>query len=187
MRAGEIVRHMRTLLRRRELTMQPFDLNRAISDVINFASADLGRHGVTVDTEFAPLPIAHGDQVHLQQVVLNLILNGVDAMKTVPVARRHLRIRTARSDAGGIEVTVRDSGPGIAPEVVRHLFESFYTTKSEGMGLGLSIARSIMEAHGGSIHVETRAGEGASFRIFLPARPAKAAGAPSVTVLGGQS
>jgi PAS domain S-box-containing protein len=174
MRAGEVIRHMRSLLRRRELAMQPFDLNRAIADVLNFAGADLGRHGVRVDTEFTLLPIVHGDQVHLQQVVLNLILNAVDAMEAVPVSRRRLNIRTARSETGGVEITVSDAGIGISPEAAAHLFDSFYTTKPEGMGLGLSIARSIIEAHRGTIQVEPRAGEGACLKVCLPVQPDKA-------------
>ncbi len=176
MRAGEVIRHMRSLLRRRELAMQPFDLNRAIADVLNFAGADLGRHGVRVDTEFTLLPIVHGDQVHLQQVVLNLILNAVDAMEAVPVSRRRLDIRTARSETGGVEITISDTGIGISPEAAAHLFDSFYTTKPEGMGLGLSIARSIIEAHRGTIRVEPRAGEGACLKVCLPVQPDKAEG-----------
>src|SRR5262249_14358727 len=100
MRAGEVIRHMRSLLRRRGLSMQPFDLNRAIADVLAFAGADLSRHGVKLDTDLAPLPIVYGDQVHLQQVVLNLILNAVDAMEPLPAARRRLSVRTARSETG---------------------------------------------------------------------------------------
>src|SRR5262249_53717227 len=112
MRAGEVIRHMRALLRRRELAMQPFDLNRAIADVLSFAGGDLVRHGVAVKTDFTLLPIVHGDQVHLQQVVLNLVLNAVDAMQGVPPGRRRLSVRTARG-AGGIEIIVSDTGPGI--------------------------------------------------------------------------
>ena len=163
-------------MRRRELAIEPFDLNRAISDVVHLVSADLSRHRVAVETEFAPLPIVHGDQVHVQQVVLNLILNGVDAMSAIPPARRRLRIHTARHEIGGAEVVVRDSGPGIAPEHAERLFHSFFTTKAEGMGLGLSIARSIVEAHGGTIRAETHPEGGASFSFFLPARPGETRG-----------
>ena len=129
-----------------------------------------------VDTEFTLLPIVHGDQVHLQQVVLNLILNAVDAMEGVPASRRRLDIRTARSETGGVEITVSDTGIGISPEAAAHLFDSFYTTKPEGMGLGLSIARSIIEAHRGTIRVEPRAGEGACLKVCLPVQPDKAEG-----------
>src|SRR6185369_4013324 len=117
-----------------------------------------------------------GDQVHLQQVVLNLILNGVDAMQAVPASRRQLRIATARCE-GGVEITVGDSGPGMTPAAAAHLFESFYTTKPDGLGLGLSIARSIIDAHGGTIAVDARSGRGANFRVFLPA-PARGESRP---------
>src|SRR5262249_53007834 len=126
---------------------------------------------VAVETEFVPLPIVHGDQVHLQQVVLNLVLNAVDAMQAVPAQRRRLSVRTARAAGGSVEIIVADTGPGVAAGVLEHLFDSFYTTKPEGMGLGLSIARSIIEAHRGTIQVETRAEEGTSFRVSLPMRP----------------
>jgi signal transduction histidine kinase len=167
MRAGEVIRHMRALLRRRELTMQPFDLNRAIGDVLGLTGADLGRHRVKVETSLGPIPPVLGDQVHLQQVVLNLILNGVDAMSALPAGKRRLGIATARREAG-VEVTVWDSGPGIAAEDLGRLFDSFFTTKPNGLGLGLAIARSIVEAHGGSIRAETRPEGGASFSCFLP-------------------
>ncbi|HKA42872.1 MAG TPA: MASE1 domain-containing protein [Burkholderiales bacterium] len=172
-RAGEVIRHMRSLTRRRNLSMQPFDLNRAIDDVIRLVNVDLGRHRVAVDAEFAPLPIVYGDQVHVQQVVLNLILNGVDAMADTPAARRRLRITTARCESGGVEVSVTDSGPGIAHDQAEDLFASFYTTKPDGVGLGLSIARSIVEAHGGAIWAETRPEGGARFSFVLPGQSAR--------------
>jgi C4-dicarboxylate-specific signal transduction histidine kinase len=170
MRAGEVIKHIRVLLQKRELAMQPFDLNHAVSDVLHLVSADLTRHRVAVKTEFAPLPITYGDQVNLQQVMLNLIMNGVDAMADTPAPRRQLGIRTERTDAEGVAVTVWDSGPGIAPDQVQYLFNSFFTTKPHGMGLGLSIARSIVEAHGGTIEAETRREGGASFTFSLPGR-----------------
>jgi PAS domain S-box-containing protein len=173
-RAGEVIRHMRALMRRRELAMQSFDLNRAIGDVLNLASADLGRHRVQVDTEFGPLPAVYGDQVHVQQVVLNLLLNGVDAMAALPNDRRRITLRTQRIEGGWVGVTVADTGPGIASEQAENLFSSFFTTKPDGMGLGLSIARSIVEAHGGTIRAETAATGGASFTFTLPGRPGQA-------------
>jgi PAS domain S-box-containing protein len=168
-RAGEVMRHMRSLLRKRELALGPVDLNHAIGDVLELAHADLARRRVSVSTEFGQLPLIRGDRVHLQQVLLNLILNGVDAMEEAAPAQRRLEIRTMRSEAGGVEVAVSDMGAGFAPEQVEQLFQSFYTTKKEGMGLGLAIARSIIEAHGGRIWAEPRAGEGATFRFRLPA------------------
>jgi PAS domain S-box-containing protein len=174
-RASEVMRHMRSLLRKRELAMGPLDLNHAIGDVLELAHADLARRRVSVDTEFGQLPLIRGDVVHLQQVLLNLILNGVDAMDDAAPSRRRLKIRTARSEAGGVEVSVSDMGEGFAPDQVEQLFQSFYTTKAEGMGLGLAIARSIVEAHGGRIWAESRPGGGATFRFQLPAGTARPA------------
>jgi PAS domain S-box-containing protein len=173
-RAGEVMRHMRSLLRKRELTMGPLDLNSAVRDVLELAHADLDRRRVPVVTSFGQLPLIRGDTVHLQQVVLNLILNGVDAMDEVPPSRRRLEVRTTRSEAGGVELAVSDMGPGFAPEQVEQLFQSFYTTKKEGMGLGLAIARSIIEAHGGRIWAETRPEGGATFCFRLPGTTARA-------------
>jgi two-component system sensor kinase FixL len=169
LRASDVMRHMRSLLRRRELEKHPLDLNRTVGDVLELVRADLERRRVSLATEFAPLPAVHGDAVHLQQVVLNLVLNGVDAMAEMPPPRRRIEIRTARADAGGVEVSVSDLGPGIAPEQAERLFQSFYTTKKEGMGLGLAIARSIVEAHGGRIWAESRPRGGTRFRFILPA------------------
>lgn len=170
MRAGEVIKHMRALSRKHEMARQPFDLNRAISDVLHLVSADLARHRVVAESEFAPLPVVHGDQVQLQQVMLNLILNGLEAMADTPASLRRIGIRTERTDRDGVGVTVWDSGPGIAPGQAAYLFDSFFTTKPDGMGLGLAIAKSIVEAHGGTIRAETRREGGANFSFFLPCR-----------------
>jgi two-component system, LuxR family, sensor kinase FixL len=174
MRAVDVVRHMRALLKKRNLAMQPFDLNHAIRDVLILINADLTRHRVTVETEFAPsLPMVHGDQVHLQQVMLNLILNAVEAMSDMPAAAKRLGVQTRSADGNGVAVTVWDSGPGIVPGRASSIFESFFTTKPDGMGLGLSIARSIIEAHGGTIWANTRPEGGASFSFLLPEPPSE--------------
>ncbi|MGZ5148364.1 MAG: sensor histidine kinase, partial [Burkholderiales bacterium] len=170
-RAGEVIRHIRALMRKSELTIQPFDLNQAVNDVLNLVAVDLGKRRISVTQEVAPLPIIHGDRIHAQQVLLNLIQNAADAMADSPSSRR-LEIRTAPSADGGVEIAVSDSGRGIPADRMKRLFESFYTTKKEGMGLGLSIARSIVEAHGGRILAENRSGGGATFRVFLPLNPA---------------
>jgi signal transduction histidine kinase len=114
------------------------------------------------------LPRIQGDRVQLQQVLLNLILNAVEAMSGVSEGARELRIGTGPDAAGGVLVTVQDSGPGLHPESVDHLFDAFYTTKPGGMGMGLAICRSIVEAHGGQIRAAGAAGPGATVQFTLP-------------------
>jgi signal transduction histidine kinase len=142
--------------------------------VIHLVSADLAKRGVALATSLASLPILYGDRVHVQQVLLNLIQNALDAMAELPSALRRLEIQT-RLRGGDAEILVSDAGAGIAHKDMDRLFESFYTTKNDGLGLGLSIARSIVHAHGGRIWAETNAGRGATFTVVLPVkRPAVA-------------
>ena len=172
LRASEVIRRMRELLGKRPLERQPLDLNEVASGVLQLVGGDAARRGVALEIELAPgLLAVPGDRVHLQQVLLNLLLNGMEAMADTPAAQLRLAVRTARND-GGVEVTVTDSGPGIPRERLPRLFESFFTTKPDGMGLGLSIARSIIEAHGGRIWAENRPEGGASFRFTMPVEPA---------------
>jgi signal transduction histidine kinase len=171
LRASEVVRRIRELLRTRALEREPLDLNEVASGVLDLLRADAARRGVALEVDLAPgLPAVPGDRVYLQQVLLNLFLNAMEAMAETPAPHRRLSVRTARN-ASGVEVSVTDAGPGVPPERLPRLFESFFTTKKDGMGLGLSIARSIVEAHGGRIWAETRA-EGATFRFTVPAEPA---------------
>jgi PAS domain S-box-containing protein len=172
LRASEVIRRMRELLGKRPLARQPLDLNEVASGVLELVGGDAARRGVALEIELAPaLPVVPGDRVHLEQVLLNLLLNGMEAMAGTPASPPRLAVRTARSD-GGVEVAVTDSGPGIPRERLPRLFESFFTTKPDGMGLGLSIARSIVEAHGGRIWAENRADGGATFRFTVPIEPA---------------
>jgi PAS domain S-box-containing protein len=171
--ASEVIRRVRDLLHQRPLERQPLVLNEVVSDVLRRLDADLTRRSVAVETELAPsLPAVHGDRVHLQQVLLNLLLNGMDAMADVPPFRRRLAVRSGRH-GGGVEVTVADSGQGFDPGQLSRLFESFFTTKKDGLGMGLSIARSIVEAHGGRIWAENRPEGGAIFRFTVPGGPAE--------------
>jgi len=167
-RASEVIRRMRELLRKRELELQLIDLNVVASDVLRLVDGETHRRGVEIEKQFADtLPVVRGDVIHLQQVLLNLILNGMEAMSESSKNRR-LTMRTAYDGKGNVEVAVADSGPGIPPDRLPRLFDSFFTTKTHGMGLGLSIVRSIVEAHGGRIWAENNSSGGACFRFALP-------------------
>jgi signal transduction histidine kinase len=159
---------MRELLRKRELELKLIDLNAAASDVLRFVAGETHRQGVKIEKQFADdLPFVHGDVIHLQQVLLNLILNGMEAMSESSESNRRLTMRTAYDGNGNVEVAVEDAGPGIPPDRLPRLFDSFFTTKPHGMGLGLSIVRSIVEAHGGRIWAENNSSGGACFRFTL--------------------
>jgi PAS domain S-box-containing protein len=169
LRASEVIRRMRELLRKRELEFKLIDLNVVASDVLRFVDGETHRRGAEIEKQFADtLPVVRGDVIHLQQVLINLILNGMEAMSESSKSNRRLTIRTAYDGKGNIEVAVEDSGPGIPSERLPQLFDSFFTTKTHGMGLGLSIVRSIVEAHGGRIWAENNASGGACFRFTLP-------------------
>jgi C4-dicarboxylate-specific signal transduction histidine kinase len=168
LRASEVIRRLRALLRKRELEMQPLDLNEVTSEVLTIVRAESLRRGVTVETDLAVnLPAVRGDKVHLQQVLLNLVLNGMEAMADMPDAKR-LTVRTAWNDSGCLEASVSDAGAGIPPDHLPRLFDPFFSTKKEGMGLGLSISRSLVEAHGGRIWAENNLNGGATFRFTVP-------------------
>jgi signal transduction histidine kinase len=168
LRANEIIRHMRDLLRKRELELNPIDLNEVTSEALMMVDIEARRQEVAIEKQFSTgLPAVHGDAIYLQQVLLNLVLNGMEAMSELPARNRHLIVRTAINDIGKVEVAVADSGPGIPADRLPQLFDSFFTTKKNGMGLGLSIARSIVEAHGGRLWAEPKSC-GACFRFTLP-------------------
>jgi signal transduction histidine kinase len=167
-RASEVIAGMRALLRRGDIHVQPVDLNDAIVEVVRLIHAESRRHGVSVELDLAPgLPAVVGNRVHLQQIVLNLVLNAIEAVRASSSDVRRVSVKTAQTPSHDVEVTVADTGPGIAAEQLPRLFESFFTTKQDGMGLGLSIARSLVEAHGGTIWAENGS-QGAVFRVVLP-------------------
>ncbi len=168
-RAGAVIRSVRGLLRKPELENSPIVINQLVSDVekILHSSALLKR--AVICLELSPgLPVVQGDPVQLQQVLLNLAINGLDAMHKAEPIERILRIRTSRRDADHLQVTVVDAGHGLEGDSLNRIFEPFYTTKKEGLGMGLSIAKSIVEAHKGLLWAEVNPMRGMSFHFTLP-------------------
>jgi signal transduction histidine kinase len=169
LRAHAIVRNLRSLLCKRNVQIEAVDINQLTRNALGMVQADASRRNVVIRTVFDNhLPSVAGDPVHLQQVLLNLIVNAMDAMADNPSHTRQLDVRTQRHDARTAEVAVIDTGHGIEPERLPQLFESFFTTKPEGMGLGLSIARLIVQAHGGRIWADNTLAGGAAFRFTVP-------------------
>jgi PAS domain S-box-containing protein len=167
--AGDIIDRIRDHIKNAPPRKDPFDLNKAINEVIAWARGTITANGVSVRTRLAEaLPPVQGDRVQLQQVILNLILNAVEAMGSVEVGARELSISTEQSQTGGVLVAVRDTGQGIAPDHIGRVFEPFYTTKSSGVGIGLSICRSIVDAHGGRLCADVNVPCGAVFQFTVP-------------------
>ena len=168
-RAGDILDRMRDHIKKAPPRKERVDLNKAINDVITLARPAIIKNEVAVQTRLAEgLTHIDADRVQLQQVVLNLILNAVEAMSSVKKGTRELSISTQQHQAGSVLAAVRDSGPGIDPEYLDRVFDAFYTTKSSGVGMGLSICRSIINAHGGRLWADVNALGGAVFRFTLP-------------------
>ena len=168
-RAGDVIGRIRELIKKEPPRKDWVDINDAIIDVVALTRSELASNSVSVQTRFAQgMPPIHGDRVQLQQVILNLIVNAIEAMSGVSVGARELWISTEINASNGALVTVRDSGLGLDPACLERLFGAFYTTKSSGMGMGLSICRSIIEAHGGRIWAEANAPQGAAFQFTLP-------------------
>jgi PAS domain S-box-containing protein len=168
-RAAEVIRHVRALTHKTDTQQAPLDLNDVVNEVIALVQPELFSHRVSLRTEFAPaLPVVLADRVQLQQVIINLVMNGIEAMQPVTDRPRQLVIRSDQDEARQILVTVEDCGVGISAESADRLFNAFFTTKSNGMGMGLSICRSIIEAHGGRMSAANNAGPGATFQFTLP-------------------
>jgi PAS domain S-box-containing protein len=171
LRASEIVGHIRGLANKRATQVETFDMNTLVRSVVRLALPAARRRGVMIQTRCNPLPTVRADRIHVQQVLLNLLFNGMDAMREVPVERRVLAIATRAAGADMVEVMVQDRGHGIAPADMPRIFDSFFTTKADGMGLGLSIAHTLVGANGGRIWAENNAAGGATFRFTIPADP----------------
>ena len=174
-RADEIITHLRQLLKKKpEIEYTVFDVNEVAESALHILSFDANKKGVLLKTEPAPEPLpVRADPIHIRQVLLNLGVNAIDAMMSYPPDKRRLVIRTAPVGESEVMVSVFDTGPGFLEDRAQNLFDPFVTTKDQGSGLGLSIARTIVEAYGGKIWAENRPEGGAAFRFTLAlARPA---------------
>ncbi len=177
-RASEVIRKIRALVKKGELEAAPLSIANVIGDVALLVHSDAIVRGIRVMVNIAPgLPPVHGDRVQLQQVILNLLLNAFDALESCCAHNRTVAVGAALDSAGAIRVVVRDSGPGLAGNTFDKLFMPFFTSKREGLGLGLSISRSIVEMHGGRIWAENNEDRGASFYFTLPASASAGVGA----------
>jgi PAS domain S-box-containing protein len=168
-RASEVIDRIRALVKKAPPRKDKVDINEAILEVIALTQNEMANNSISVRTQLADaLPAIQGDRVQLQQVILNLLINAIEAMSGTSERPRELLISTAKTDPEGVLVAVRDSGPGLAPESIERLFESFYTTKPAGLGMGLSICRSIIEAHHGRLWATSNTPRGAVFQFTLP-------------------
>jgi C4-dicarboxylate-specific signal transduction histidine kinase len=167
--ASDTIGRIRALIRKEPPRKNDVEINKVILEVISLTRGELMKNGVSVQTQLAEgLPLIRGDRVQLQQVILNLILNAVQAMSGITERTRELLISTQQEASGPVLVTVQDSGPGFSPESFDRPFEPFYTTKAEGMGMGLSICRSIVDAHRGRIWALPTAGPSAVVQFTVP-------------------
>jgi C4-dicarboxylate-specific signal transduction histidine kinase len=168
-RASEVIKRLRALFCKREPALEPVDLNEAAREVIALSLGNLQANRVILRTELAEdLPSVNGDRVQLQQVILNLIQNGADAMSEIDDRPREMLIKTERDGPEVLCLTVQDVGIGLAVESGERLFDAFYTTKANGMGIGLSVSRSIIESHGGRMRSTANKGPGVSFSFSVP-------------------
>ena len=167
-RAGEVIAQIRALCRKSGIQKQLLDINEAIEEVLALVQGEVRTKRVALRADLATrLPVVVGDRVQLQQVVLNLMMNGIEAMSSVRDRPRELVIRTQEGEDDQVVVTVQDSGTGLDPKIKEQMFDAFYTTKGEGMGMGLSISRSIVQDHGGRLWATTNEGPGATFQFTL--------------------
>jgi C4-dicarboxylate-specific signal transduction histidine kinase len=167
-RASEIITRVRSLVKKAPPQKDWLDINQMIREIIGLARNEMQRNGVALETQLSDdVPLVFADRIQLQQVMLNLMMNAIEAMSQV-TGPRELLISSGADDAKGVVVVVRDSGAGLNTKSLARLFEPFYTTKPQGMGMGLAICRSIIEAHGGRLWATTNRDRGASFHFTLP-------------------
>ncbi len=164
-----MIQRVRALANKTDIEKAPLDVNDVVKDVIALVQREVSSHRVSLRIELAPaLPMIPGDRVQLQQVIINLVMNGIEAMQSVTDRPRELEIRSQQDETHRVLVTVTDSGVGISAENADRLFNAFFTTKSSGMGMGLSICRSIVEAHGGRLWATANLPHGATFQFTVP-------------------
>jgi PAS domain S-box-containing protein len=174
-RASEVIGRMRALLKKAPLQEEDVDINDAILEVIALTRGEVTKNSISVRTQYAEgLPLIRGDRVQLQQVILNLIINAVEALSSVGEGPRELIISTGETESNGVLVAIRDSGPALTPASLERVFDAFYTTKPGGLGMGLSICRSIIEAHGGQLWASVNVPRGAVFQFTVPVHPNQA-------------
>lgn len=170
-RASEVIKRIRAFINKRQPVKKPIDLNELIQETLALTQPELNRKRVALEIELTPdLPRITGDRVQLQQVLLNLVMNALDSMSTVSDRPRLLRIRTDRMETDAVRVAVQDTGGGILPQDAERVFGPFYTTKPQGLGMGLAISRSILEAHAGRLWLTSHGGSGVTFFFTLPVR-----------------
>jgi signal transduction histidine kinase len=168
-RASEVIRRVRALANKTDIEKVPLDINDVVREVIALVQRQLMSHQVSLHMELAPtLPTIMGDRVQLQQIIINLVMNGIEAMQSVRDRPRELVIRSRQDEKQLVLASVTDCGVGISAENAERLFNAFFTTKSSGMGMGLSICRSIIEAHGGRLWATANIPHGATFQFTLP-------------------
>jgi PAS domain S-box-containing protein len=175
-RASEVIDRMRALLKKAPRRKEDVDINGAILEVIALTRGEVVKNGISMQSHLVEgLPLIQGDRVQLQQVIMNLIINAVEALSSVHEGARELVITTGKGEPDGVLVVVRDSGPGLSSAGLDRIFEAFYTTKTGGLGMGLSICRTIIEAHGGRLWATAAQPQGATFQFTLPALSNQAA------------
>lgn len=176
LRASDVIRQLRELLKKREIELEPLQLNELVTSAERIVGNLAIRHGVSLRIQLEEqLPLIEGDRTHLLQVLINLALNAMEAMAIQPQNSRRLLLRTRRSHSGKVALEVQDSGPGVPSQLQPQLFEPFFTTKPDGMGMGLTIAKTIVSSHHGTLEAVSTEQGGALFRVRLPAgrvRPA---------------
>jgi signal transduction histidine kinase len=169
LRASEVIKRVRALIGKRQINMSPLDLNDILTEVEHLVAHDTKRRGIRIIRELEiNLPPVFGDRIEIEQVFLNLFLNAMDVLKDVPVVDPHIILRSIRSGNEWVEISFGDNGPGFHGDILSKIFDSFFTTKKSGMGLGLALARSIAEAHRGHLTAENHPEGGAIFRLTLP-------------------